>query len=669
MKKPLVLSLAFLFFFLANVNAVTVTFPSYTNVTCNSLCNGSVSALGSAGVSPYSYAWTGPNSFSSSAQNITNLCPGTYTCTVTDNIGAQASNAITISQPSMLTLTPSVTPSTCGNPNGSITINVSGGTPAYTFSWNPSVSFSNTANNLLAGIYQIAVTDANGCAATVTVTISNQAGPNVNIISSTNCSCFGSCDGTASANATGNGPMTYSWSSAATTASISNLCTGAYMVTATDVNGCVANASVAITQPPLMSAFMSSVPSGCNMNDGSASSWVSGGVGAYTYSWSTVPVQTSTAAIGLSASNYTLTVWDANGCTVSASVAVGDSCDYVWPGDANDDAVADNTDILDIGIANGATGTSRANASLTWIGQPSAAWGQTLASGTDYKWVDCNGDGTIDPNDTTAVIQNFGYTHNNRIGINPPHDASLPDLSVAMNQSQLSAGSQGTLSISLGSVSIPATNIYGIAFTLNFDAAQIDAATFRMNENGTWMGTPGTDLMGVVITPATGGGSVQVAITRLNQLDVNGSGLIANMAFTATNALTGTGNMQNVIFSITNVTVISADETPQLVNTVSDSVMVADPVITAASLQTNNTGIFVYPNPFSESATITLPGMSEGQSWTLTLSDAAGRVVMTRTGIGSSTVILQKGDLEAGVYFCTLQSDGEISATTKLLVQ
>ncbi|MFM2226615.1 MAG: hypothetical protein RJA07_2817, partial [Bacteroidota bacterium] len=108
----------------------------------------------------------------------------------------------------------------------------------------------------------------------------------------------------------------------------------------------------------------------------------------------------------------TIMVTDANGCTASSTDTIKLSTDCVWPGDANSDLVADNLDIFPIGLLNGTTGPVRNNASLVWIDQPATPFG-TSASGftIDAKHADCNGDGIIDGNDTTAILQNYGLTH------------------------------------------------------------------------------------------------------------------------------------------------------------------------------------------------------------------------------------------------------------------
>jgi uncharacterized repeat protein (TIGR03803 family) len=404
------------------------------------------------------------------------------------------------------------------------------------------------------------------------------------------------------------------------------------------------------------------ITSGCSMNTGSLNASVAGGTSPYTYEWLPGNFNSLTYS-NIPSGNYTFTVIDSNNCADTLIMALGDSCSYVWPGDANEDAIADNNDILSIGIANGATGSSRANATINWIGQDAANWGQTFANGTDYKYADCDGSGIIQPADTIAVIQNFGFTHTMRTGNAPVYDATLPDLKITMGQDTIPTSSSGTLTVSVGSASNQVSNLYGLAFTLNFDPAEIDATSFRMNENGSWMGIPGTDLIGVVMNSGTGTGSVQIAITRLNHTDTSGFGTIANLSYMTTNTLTGTGNYQNVNFTISNVSAISANEINQILNMVNDSVVVVDSVVfNGIDSHESSQQISIYPNP-SSGKFILSSGIGAG---IISVTNIAGEIVFQSTvSTPASTIDLH--NQPDGIYFVNVKSE-KGSFTQKIII-
>ena len=88
--------------------------------------------------------------------------------------------------------------------------------------------------------------------------------------------------------------------------------------------------------------------------------------------------------------------------------------DLVFPGDANHDQIANNTDFLQLGVFYGQTGPTRPNATLNWEGQWAMDWDTTQANGYDIKHVDCDGNGTIDNDDGQAILLNYGLTHSSQ---------------------------------------------------------------------------------------------------------------------------------------------------------------------------------------------------------------------------------------------------------------
>jgi gliding motility-associated-like protein len=298
---------------------VTVTTAPPVNELCNGGSNGSDLATGSGGTGPYIYAWT-PGGQTNA--NATGLSAGTYTVTAKDANGCTGTASVTITQPTALTCTTTTNPATCGNSDGSATATPAGGTGTYTYSWSPGGQTGAIASNISAGTYTVTVKDANGCTVTVTAAVANTGGASVTI-TNTNELCNGGSNATANTTVSGGtSPYTYAWTGGQTNANATGLTAGSYTVTVTDANGCVATASVTITQPPLLTVTTGApVNVLCNGGtNGSVASAVVGGTGAYTYSWTSG--QTNANATGLSAGTYTVTVTDANGCTATASATI-----------------------------------------------------------------------------------------------------------------------------------------------------------------------------------------------------------------------------------------------------------------------------------------------------------------------------------------------------------
>jgi gliding motility-associated-like protein len=203
-----------------------------------------------------------------------------------------------------------------GSCDGTATVNASGGTAGYTYSWAPSGGTAATAGSLCAGTYTCTITDANGCAITRTYTIT-QPSVLTATTTQTNVSCNGGCDGTATVTASGGtAGYTYFWApSGGTGAVAASLCAGTYTCTITDVNSCSTSVIVTIIQSSPLTSVAAQTNVSCNgACDGTAAVTVSGGTPGYTYLWA--PSGGSAAAAGsLCAGTYTCTITDANGCS------------------------------------------------------------------------------------------------------------------------------------------------------------------------------------------------------------------------------------------------------------------------------------------------------------------------------------------------------------------
>ncbi len=312
----------------STTQTITVTQPpvltatsSQTNLTCANVNNGSASVTASGGAPIYNYVWS-PSGGTS--PNATNLSAQNYTVTVTDNNGCTVQQTFTITAPPALNLVMSSTPSTCGSANGSASVVASGGTGGYTYAWLPSGGTASTDPNLVGGTYLVTVTDASGCTSQGTVAVVGATTPSATITNSTNILCNGNLTGDATVLASGgNGPYTYAWSpSGGTGTTESNLGAGNYTVTVTDFDGCTATASVALTEPPVLTTAIVGTDVLCFSNaTGSATITPTGGAGGYTYAW-TPTGGTGGAATSLVAGSYTCTVTDMNGCTSSQSITL-----------------------------------------------------------------------------------------------------------------------------------------------------------------------------------------------------------------------------------------------------------------------------------------------------------------------------------------------------------
>lgn len=231
--------------------------------------------------------------------------------------------------------TATMTPATCGQATGSVTVTPNGGFAPYTYSWNtPGNPTTQTVNNVAPGTYTVTITSSNdpvtGATAnptTATVTVTNQSATySTTTVPAT---CSGSSDGSITANFNAGGApgvtATYLWNDpgAQTTQTATGLAPGAYQCTVTLSNGCSGVASGTIgfnaTANFTSSTTQVSCPGG---SDGTAIASMNPVLGNISYQWNDPANQTTQTATGLSAGQYTCIVTSDLGCNGSQTVTV-----------------------------------------------------------------------------------------------------------------------------------------------------------------------------------------------------------------------------------------------------------------------------------------------------------------------------------------------------------
>jgi len=304
-----------------------------TDATCFNVCDGTAIYTMSGGTAPYTFTWS---SSANTTDTENNLCNGNYTVAVTDASGCSLpALAFTIDEPNQITGATIDGAVLCfGNCDGTVSVTAVGGTLPYTYIWNDALAqITPVASNLCAGTYNVIVTDANGCnSLPLSADVTEPIAISLNTITSTDASCGGQCDGTATINVIGGtGTYTYLWNDplAQTTQTAISLCAGTYDVTVSDANGCsLAPQNVIINEPSTISVSVTTTDETCfGLCNGTATAVIVGGTGIPTTQWDDPSIQTTTIASGLCGGTYTVDVTDANGCTSSASGTINSAVD------------------------------------------------------------------------------------------------------------------------------------------------------------------------------------------------------------------------------------------------------------------------------------------------------------------------------------------------------
>ncbi|MFT5969712.1 MAG: PKD repeat protein [Flavobacteriales bacterium] len=295
-------------------------------IDCNNDVNGSMRAIGSGGISPYTYIWNTPNNDSTAA--VSNLPAGTYTCVVTDGAGCIVTVSTKLENPDPVTLSTMVVNDN-GSSNGSVTVTASGGTPPYSYLWRTAGSETTaTISNLTEGTYLVDVTDANGCTLFIESIVIYEPKITIVVEEIIGVSCSSEEDGQVTVSVSGGTyPYTYFWKPLATSPYVdydsiaNNMPVGNYTLTVTDAMGVQKAVTVFVGEESPLILNASATPDNGTEN-GTASANISGGLSPYSFVWGTSPVQTGATATGLKEGQYEITVTDAVGCTTSKTVTV-----------------------------------------------------------------------------------------------------------------------------------------------------------------------------------------------------------------------------------------------------------------------------------------------------------------------------------------------------------
>lgn len=257
--------------------------------------------------------------------------PGTFPIRVTDANGnrLKLTSAAGIQPctvcPTITVTFPSQTNISCTTPTGSATASAAGGVAPYTYLWTPGNLSGASQTGLAANTYTVVATDANSCTGTATVTITSSGSVPTVSVTTTPTTC-GLANGSATANVTGGtAPFTYAWSpGGGSTQTITNRASGTYTVTVTGTGGCTATASGTIAPSSGFTTAVTTTPSTCTTNNGTATATNTGGTAPFTYTWSPSGGSAATAS-NLAPTTYTVQVSDVNSCTATASGTVTQS--------------------------------------------------------------------------------------------------------------------------------------------------------------------------------------------------------------------------------------------------------------------------------------------------------------------------------------------------------
>ncbi|MFH1320785.1 MAG: T9SS type A sorting domain-containing protein, partial [Bacteroidota bacterium] len=404
----------------------------------------------------------------------------TYTVLGTSYDGCNNEDSVTITVNPTPTANAGTDDIICRGETYTLSGSIGGSALSSTWTTSGTGSFDNAAS--LTATYTPSPADTTFGSVTLILTTDDPAGPCIaaldsmvltfypsltaTITASTNISCIGGNDGSATVGASGGtGSYTYLWDDpgSQTTATATGLYPITYIATVTDVNGCLDTASVTLSEPPTaLSLTASNVSATCGNPDGQASVSVTGGTGAYTYLWDDPTSQTTSTATGLLAGSYTVTVTDANSCTDNATVTVNDA-------GAPTATITDSTNVSCNGDCNGdATVTpSGGNGAYTYLWNDPGSQTDSTATGL------CSG------NYNVTVTDDSGCVAVANIIITQPSILEIDTISVT--DVTVYGGSDGAIDIVVSGGTAPYTYLWDdLSTNTTEDISSLTAGTYTL---------------------------------------------------------------------------------------------------------------------------------------------------------------------------------------------
>ncbi len=373
------------------------------------------------------------------------------------------------------------------------------------------------------------------------------------------------------------------------------------------------------------------------------------------YSLNNVATTSNTINVLPTASSiYTITASNSPTCVISNTTAVNvnTTCADVWPGDANSDGIADNLDILELGLHFTQTGPARTTTSNVWQSYFSNNWVGLITNGKNVNHSDCDGSGVIDLDDTLAVFNNYNSTHafkeNNLEIVNP-------QLTISPDQNSVQSGHWGTASVYLGDNTNPINNINGIAFKINFDQTNIQQDSAYLEYPVSFLNA-GQNLN--FRKNQFTSGQIYAATTHTNNINVNGNGKIAVFHFKVSPTLNSNTTFN---FSVTQANQSNATGSINPL-TVSSSSSIAIGKTVGIKENNSDNSIYIFPNPTNALVNI----KSNTEIKRVELLNVTGQIILSENTKGTSHQL----NLEAfakGIYFVKIYNENG-SATLKKLV-
>ncbi|MCB0514857.1 MAG: T9SS type A sorting domain-containing protein [Chitinophagales bacterium] len=362
----------------------------------------------------------------------------------------------------------------------------------------------------------------------------------------------------------------------------------------------------------------------------------------------------------------------------------GENQSCVWPGDADNNTLVNNFDVLALGLGYNFSGYPRANASLVWESQAAQAWSNSFAVNSfdeagipiDFNTVaaehaDCNGDGIINIADVAAIDINYGLQHG-KTEASSQQNTVNSNYSLAFeiaNGDSFAPGDTVLVDVNLVNNDVTASfELYGLAFSIDYgqfnteNFIALDNTVSLTYDSNSWFGNGSTPMLNFSKKFETTH-LLHAAYSRTNHQAIAGSGKIATLRFVIDDNLAGkTASSLNFTINAFDAYTIttSGNLQPMSVESVSSE------IILGTSFWEMN-GLEIYPVPAQN--TLQLQWQSNETITNLTIIDVLGKKRLEKQGTFVHNTQLDVSALASGVYFLNINTDaGEAAYMHKIQI-
>ncbi|MDA7502198.1 T9SS type A sorting domain-containing protein, partial [Chitinophagales bacterium] len=318
----------------------------------------------------------------------------------------------------------------------------------------------------------------------------------------------------------------------------------------------------------------------------------------------------------------------------------------VWAGDVNYDGIANNIDVIYIGMQYEEEGPNRPNASIIWEAQPAASWNDVQANGSDVKHADCDGNGVVDLGDKFAILSNYNQEHVIGKGAGDENDPPLELVAPPF----ASPGQLITVPIALGSELIPIENVYGVAFTIEFDADFVEPESMIVNFSESWLGAEDVEQTGFykVLNESN---TIDIAATRLNKMNASGYGIIGTLSYVMADDIIGKGGASIPFnMSITQAIALSLENEELDIYAIGSQTEVNTGIGEFNSIEGS-----IYPVPAQDYIVLDFPTIKPSSS--VTVYTASGAQIVLEDVLIAGKQRINTSALPDGLYFIEIITD------------